>query len=378
MKIAVLDITSRNAVLYNPSLCNSLSKIESDVTLLSPKIGVKDVSFKHNKLLNLIPDSWVSKTTRTKRVFRAIEVIINYLIVWFYLLMKRPDVLHIQWLPFLEFSSIELKILKWYHLSCKNTRLFLTVHNVFPHDMPIEKREGYINRFIQLDSCLSGYFVHLYSNKEDLIRNYNIKSRKIHVAYHGIYNPVGYKPVIHHEPDGKLHIIMYGYQNKYKGADILVNAIKLLPKEYLHKVEVVILGKTSNDLLHLVTKDLESINIHWNPTFVSDEELYDAIGISDLIILPYRAISQSGVLLLALSYRKPIITSDLPSFKETLKGYKQDWFFKSEDSQSLSDLIKRYVDKDIDIQEQVKVIETLNELYSWDETARKTLEAYYN
>ena len=32
--------------------------------------------------------------------------------------------------------------------------------------------------------------------------------------------------------------------------------------------------------------------------------------------------------------------------------------------------------KDINIEEQVEVINKLNNLYSWDETARKTLEAY--
>lgn len=378
MKIAILDITSRNAVLYNPSLCNSLSKIESDVTLLTPKMGIKNVRFKHFKLLNLVPKSWISRTTKYKRILRSIEVIINYGIVWFYLLTKRPDVLHIQWLPFLEYSSIELKVLKLFYLSCKHTRLFFTVHNIFPHDMPIEKREGYIKRFANLDCYFSGYFVHLYSNKEDLIKFYEINPNKIHVAYHGIYNPVGYVPADRHISDGKLRIVMYGYQNRYKGADILIESIKLLPKDYLQKVEVVIIGKTENDMLRHVTKDLGSINVHWNPTFVPDEELYDNIEKSDIIILPYRAISQSGVLLLALSYRKPIITSDLPSFKETLKGYKQDWFFKSEDSQSLSNLIKRYIDKDIDIEEQVDVINKLNDLYSWDETAKKNIEAYTN
>ena len=110
--------------------------------------------------------------------------------------------------------------------------------------------------------------------------------------------------------------------------------------------------------------------------FVSDETLYDAIGRSDLILLPYRKISQSGVLLLALSFRKPILTSDLPSFKETLEGYPDEYFFKSEDPKSLSKLLENFVDGKIDVVLQMGIIEKLNIKYSWAETAKSTLNAY--
>ena len=92
--------------------------------------------------------------------------------------------------------------------------------------------------------------------------------------------------------------------------------------------------------------------------------------------MPYRNISQSGVLLLALSYRKPILTSDLSSFKETLHGYPDDYFFKREDTQSLADMLTRFVNGDIDKKMLCGIIDTLNNKYSWKETAKATLRAY--
>ena len=97
---------------------------------------------------------------------------------------------------------------------------------------------------------------------------------------------------------------------------------------------------------------------------------------SDFIALPYREISQSGVLLLALYFRKPLLISNLPSFSETLKGFTSDMFFETGDSKSMSELIIRMLSGEVDTQKELKVIESLNEEYSWENSARKTLDVY--
>lgn len=375
MRIAILDITSRNANQYNPSLCKALVKDENDVTLLSPTLMSGDYTFSYFKLLKLVPKSWVSKVTMTKRLLRVVEVLINYMLVWLYLTFNRVDVLHIQWLPFLEFSSIEKFILKFYVITCYRTKIFLTVHNVYPHGFTNTLKQKYCNRFKELDNCIAGYFVHLESCKSELVNDFGIDPQKINVAYHGIYQSSDHKE-LYAPKDDKLRIIMYGYQDLYKGADILVESLKLMPSDYINKIDVKIMGKTRRELMELAKSDLSYLNISWYPTFVSDEFLYKSISEANLILLPYRAISQSGVLLLALSFKKPIATSNLPSFIETLKGYEDDWFFESNNTTSLANLIKRYVDHEINIEQQLQVIEKLNHIYSWDETAKSTIVAY--
>lgn len=376
MKIAVLDITGRNAIQYNPALCNAISRVEKDITLLSPTLSCTERGFKYVRLLNLLPKSWLNKTTKFKRLLRAFESIINYIYVWIYLLIKKPDILHFQWLPFLEFSSIEKYILKWYRFTCRGTRFYFTVHNIYPHNFNDVQKKKYRKRFLQIDSLITGYLVHLRSTEVELQREYKIRKEKIHVAYHGIYKAE--TPKIHSESplDGRIRLILYGSQSNYKGTDIFIDALKEIPKSYLKKISVKIIGQTEKQLYDRCISDAHKLGVNWINNFVEDSELYQAIEESDLIILPYRNITQSGVLLLALSFVKPILTSDLQPFKETLEGYPDEYFFKTGNSKSLAKLIVRYINGEIDIEKQKTIIKKLNVKYSWDNTAISTLNAY--
>lgn len=153
-----------------------------------------------------------------------------------------------------------------------------------------------------------------------------------------------------------------------------MNALTLLPQEYKDKVHALVVGKTYSDYLNKLKEKKENANIEFNPEYVSDEALYKYIAESDIIVLPYREISQSGVLLLALSTKRLIITSNIPSFKETLVGMGQDTFFENGNAASLSKLIIRYVDGLVDEKKQLDIIECLVAKYSWMNVAEKYKE----
>lgn len=379
MKVFVLDITSRNAVQYNPALCNALSSIlpsDSNITLISTENHGNSNKFKFVQLLNLVPEQYRFIEKKWKRILRAVEVCVNYLIVIVYVLAKRPDVLHIQWLPLVDVCIIEKMILGIVKKMSPKTRILLTVHNIFPHNMGEDRKEKYRSRFLHISKNIDGFFVHLKSVKEALGSLYGIPLNKIYVTYHGIYIAEGYKPNGKAKKDGKIHLIMYGFQNYYKGADILVNALKKLPEDKSALFETVIVGKTDDSIFKECLPYCSELNVLWDNRFVSDIELYNYIGDSDIILLPYRMISQSGVLLLAMSFKKSILTSDLPSFKETLEGFTPDMFFNSGSADSLASALLRYANGEIDISKQVSTIEKLNKKYSWEETAKSTIEGY--
>lgn len=376
MKAVIIDITGRNASQYNPSLCSSLSKYDNlDISLMSPIIPPDHEGYGYIKLIKIIPDSWASKEGKLKFLLRGLEVVLNYFYIFFYVLIHKPDVLHFQWLPLIEFAVGDVWLLKILKVISPNIRLFLTAHNVYPHNLDVRSIDKYKNRFKNIDKYLSGYLVHLNSTKEELSSEFSISKKKIYVSYHGIYVPEKYEAKINTRKNIK-QIIMYGTQNRYKGVDILIEALRLLPKEMLSKSRTLIVGKTDRDIYEDYIDISDSLNIHWINKFVSDEELYKSIGESDLILLPYRRISQSGVLLLALSYRKPILTSDLPSFRETLIGYDDNWFFKSESPQALSEKLSEYLDGRLNVDDMISVINSLNLKYSWDNTAKSTYQAY--
>ena len=374
----MLDITSRNAEQYNPSLCEALAESlpNGKVVLMSPILYRNPRGFSYKKLISLIPKKWTNSEASWKRGVRALESMLNYLYLIIYISLTKPDVLHIQWLPYMEFVSFEGMVLKVIRLLNRKLKIVLTVHNIFPHNLTLKGKEKYSTRFKKVDKYIVGYIVHLNSSKKELSAEFNINENKIYVAYHGIYTPEGFQ--IGKEVGDRVYkrIILFGTQNRYKGADILMKALTLLPKEYLNRIRVKILGRTDTDLYEEYKDKAKEYNVEWINQFVPSSELYTAIGNSDLILLPYRKISQSGVLLLALSYRKPILTSDLPSFRETLEGYPNDYFFRSDSPESLSEMLIHFLDDKINEVMLYRIIEQLNNKYSWANSAQKTIEAY--
>ena len=380
MKIVIIDITGRNASQYNPSLCQSISKQSNvvKVTLCSPTLAFPTNGYCWLKLLSLLPKKLAnsSETGIIKKVLRGVETSINYLYLTFWCILRKPNIIHFQWLPFVEYSNIEPYFLWLLRAVSPRSKLFLTVHNVYPHGLAEDQKENYRNRFSALSKYITGYFVHLKSSKNELSIDFGIPQERITVAYHGIYSHGTSGTNNKKAANNHINVIMYGNQNNYKGADILVEALGLLPAEYQERIKCKIIGHTDSQLFAKCHDEAVKLHIEWINRYVSDEELYNAIDKSDLILLPYRAISQSGVLLLAMSYKKPILTSNLPSFIETLEGYPDEYFFEKENPQSLANKLIEFINGKIDKELMLKVIERLNEKYSWDETAKKTLEAY--
>ena len=380
MKIAVLDITGRNASQYNPSLCKALSDNLPDdtVILMSPTCYIEPHGFKYKQLLRLVPQSMTSNVGIAKRALRALESFINYFIVISYIIIRKIDILHIQWLVFIDYSVLENHFLSFLKKMRPGLKIFLTVHNIFPHDLTAEDRRVYQDRFNGMTKLFDGFIVHLESSKKELISSFEIEKEKVFVAYHGIY--VGDRKAnsrVYDDASAKItKIILFGSQTRYKGADLLIDALYLLPKDYLKKISVSIIGTTAKDLYEEYKDKIEEVNVKWINRFVSDEELYEAIDASDLILLPYRKISQSGALLLAMSYKKPILTSNLPSFKETLEGYPDNYFFEANSAQSLAKILIKYLDGEINKLILKEIIEVLNNKYSWDQTAKATIRAY--
>ena len=72
------------------------------------------------------------------------EKVTNYDVA--YCIVRRIDVLHLQWLPFLEFNSIEIPLLRCFRKLFRRCKMVLTVHNIYPHDMSAVGKVKYKER----------------------------------------------------------------------------------------------------------------------------------------------------------------------------------------------------------------------------------------
>lgn len=371
LKVLIVDISGK-VPLYDFSLVEALSKnTDIDIKLAIPK-KIKNKSFKTIKFFRLpISDKLTSSTNIFKRVLKSAEVLINYFILFIYILFNKYKIIHFQWLPFLEISVIEKYILYIFKKVSNKSKFIFTVHNIYPHNCI--NKENYKKRFLKTKIIFDYYIFHTQSSLKKFYNEFNIHKNLI-VIPHGIFNKnIFLKKEI---KNLKFHILHFGGLSEYKGTDILVQALKLLPEEDKKSISVNIMGRISNPFFSKLKQLSDGLNINWFPYFVDDEFLYSHLHCADLVVFPYREIDQSGALLSALWFEKPILTSDLPSFVETLHNFDENWFFKNGDAIDLAEKISNHINNFLERDKMIDLIRELKNEYSWDNSASQTLNLY--
>jgi glycosyltransferase involved in cell wall biosynthesis len=113
-------------------------------------------------------------------------------------------------------------------------------------------------------------------------------------------------------------LLFFGYIRKYKGLDIL---IKALPEILSFKPEakLLIVGEfydDPNEYIELIRKLKIENEVKLINHFVPNEEVAKYYQLSDLVILPYRSATQSGILNVAYGFYKPVIVTNVGGLSE--------------------------------------------------------------
>ena len=92
-KIYIEDISGR-VENYDLALYDAIKKVakNASVSFFAPGYG----------LLSLIPKRWQYVNNIIKRLVKVVEGLLNYAFTCIKVDCDKPDVLHLQWLPFLE------------------------------------------------------------------------------------------------------------------------------------------------------------------------------------------------------------------------------------------------------------------------------------
>lgn len=134
-------------------------------------------------------------------------------------------------------------------------------------------------------------------------------------------------------------LLFFGQIKEAKGLDVLLDAF---PKILLQhpNTTLLIAGRPWKENFAKYTKKINQLKIEKNCIlhlkFISDDDIPYYFCSPDIIVLPYKKIYQSAVLLMAMSYGKPILSSDLTATKEIINDKKTGFLFSSEDPSSLA------------------------------------------
>ena len=222
---------------------------------------------------------------------------------------------------------------------------------------------------------------------DEIISNYSFLENKIQIIPHG-----NYIPFIEIEKDknfarqkigineNKFVLLFFGMIKSVKGLDVL---LKAMPEIIKNNKEVILLiaGKPWRDDFSKYEEIIKDLKIEkyckLDIKFIDHNNVSLYYASSDIVVLPYRRIYQSGVLMMSLCYKKPVIVSDLPSFKEIIVDQETGVFFSSDDSLSLAHAVSKLM-SDNDLMELVRknAYNLMEQKFSWQRIGMLTNDAY--
>lgn len=262
-------------------------------------------------------------------------------------------------------------------------KVVLTVHDVESFRPGLHS--GFLRNFTYFLS--SAVIVHNVVSKAELLRiNPEIEPKTYvipHGSYIGLTTPRMPKVVARQKlmlPLDEKVILFFGQIKEVKGLDLLIEAFAKAITN-ISPVKLVIAGKVWKDdfskYQSLINDYQIKNNIHLEIRYIPDEEISAFYSCADLIVLPYRKIYQSGVLLMAMSYGVPVLASDLPGMKEIVQDEVNGYLFEAGNAESLAlklvEVFNAEKSLSVIVDNANKDMETS---FSWNEIALKTLVTY--
>ncbi len=237
----------------------------------------------------------------------------------------RPDIIVVRyWLPFMgpALGTILRQVKK-----NKHTRIIAITDNIIPHekrlgDIPFTK---YFLKPVDAFITMSGKVMN------DLRQFEPTKPAK--QVLHPLYDNFG-ASISKEEARKKLElndtdqiILFFGFIRKYKGLDLLFDAIGELNKNPLtpSNWKFLIAGEFYGDkkpYLEQINKLNISDRLILRTEFIPDSEVKYYFCASDAVIQPYRNATQSGVTPLAYHFEKPMIVTNVGSLSDLVMNEK--------------------------------------------------------
>ena len=122
----------------------------------------------------------------------------------------------------------------------------------------------------------------------------------------------------------KTIISFVGLIRDYKGLDLLLEALGQLSKGRLAQLELKVGGAFYSPVepYHSLIEKLElEAHVEIRDEFLSSDVLRDYICAADVIVLPYRRATQSGIIAQSMHYQCPLLITDVGGLADQLQEY---------------------------------------------------------
>jgi len=274
------------------------------------------------------------------------------------------------WMPFFVPALIRvISIIK----RESNAQTIAICHNLIPHEK-YWWNQFFMRKFIEK---IDKFMLMSKSVKDDLLK---IKpNAEFQFSPHPIYDIFGRpieKPVARKKLGlkSKNIILFFGLIRVYKGLDILLKSIPQIQRE-IDDFCVVVAGECYEDE-NKYKKIIDSLRIHKNVDlnfrFIPDDEVKVYFSAADVIAIPYRSATQSGITQIAFNFNRPVIVSDVGGLGEIVPNGKVGFVVRPQ-PQEFADAIIKFFKKN-KFQEFSNNIRTHKKLFFWDKYVKNLME----
>jgi glycosyltransferase involved in cell wall biosynthesis len=293
----------------------------------------------------------------------------NWMKVGWQLMKEKPDLIIVRyWIPFLgPCLGTILKIIHWN----RHTKVISIVDNMIPH----EKRLGDTLFTKYFASSIDGFVtmsekvkndVKLFSHKPTLVSPHPIFDH-----FGSAISTLQARTQLGFRENDKI-ILFFGYIRKYKGLDLLIQAMKDIRIQQLG-IQLLVVGEfydAAQPYIDLVNSLALQNDITFYDQFVPDQEVTNYVSAADFIIQPYKNATQSGVTPLAYHFSKPMLVTNVGGLADTVPHLKVGVVTEPTSEDIANGIVQLY---DLGAAHFMPYIQEERKKYTWEQMTEKFL-----
>ena len=263
-------------------------------------------------------------------------------------------------------------------------RIVVTAHDVIPFNARFHTRALFQRLYGRADALI----VHAEQNRRELLAQFKLDPARVAVIPHGHYLPYAGDALLSRtEARSKLHLdlrqpvlLFFGQIKQVKGLDTLLRA---LPAVVAAQPETLLLiaGEVWKDdwgRYEALMRELGlAHHVRARIAYIPDEDVAAYYCAADVVVLPYRRIYQSGVLLMAWSYARPVVASNIGGLGEVVRHGYTGLLVPPDDPRALADALNELL-ADPERGETMGAAgrRLVEQEFAWDHIARRTADLY--
>lgn len=288
----------------------------------------------------------------------------------------RYDVLHLHFPPVLPVDT------RWLQVIRHRVPVVHTVHNLWPHRSRRDARDR--RRLQRLYHACHQLIAHTEDTVRGLVEEFGVPPERISRIPHGNFRQFWNQerasvPALDDAAEHTPTILMFGELRQSKGVDVLLRAAATLRDRGV-AFRVLLAGApfATVELYRDLARKLDiEERVLFHARYIEEEEVPSYFEAASVVVLPYRAIDQSGVAIAALTMGRAIVATRIAGLAELVEQGACGLLVPVDDVESLATALQRLLtDAGLRQRFEANARRYAETALAWEPIADRTIDVY--